>query len=69
MMNYEKNSYLCKSKAVSRPVAGISWEMREESPGSTERSTGESASSWRQLDMGEENDRLDEEQGKGEKVV
>ena len=30
---------------------------REESPGSTGRSTGENASSWRQLDMEEENDR------------
>ena len=31
--------------------------MREESPGSIGRSTGESASCWRQQDTGEENNR------------
>ncbi len=37
--------YLCKQKAVFRPAAGTQQWVREESPGSTGRSTGENASS------------------------
>jgi len=63
-------------KALPRSAAGPApcmnsyayGEGREESPGSRGRSTSENRSSWRQLDMGEENDRP-ASPGKGEKVV